>query len=233
MTWFIFKSYRFLHSPITEKEDGELYFAILLFKEFGFTLTPFCPAVPNTANWCKETITPQFGLFCKGPVQHKWYLSTAPSLHCVKIHVKSRPSAPQPHPQAAPRIPAYPIPVTFFYPIESKLPQATWAEGHRSQILLDPLLLAFCIKFSKTLGNLNPKFYPNILWYVVHWMCGSHCSVFVKRKAGEVPGEGAKVVVVKQNRKYPGWKDESGKRGREKQGMRLKSEITQGDWVGG
>lgn len=62
-SWFIFKRYGFLHSPLTEKEDRELYFAIFPFRESAFTLTPFSPANPNTANWCKEIITAQFGLF--------------------------------------------------------------------------------------------------------------------------------------------------------------------------
>lgn len=106
--------------------------------------------------------------FCKVTVQYTWHLSTTPTLHCLKIRVKSRPSALQPHPQAALRIPVYPTPVIFLYSVKNKLPQATWSEGHRSQILLDPLPPAFCIKFSKNLGNQNTKLYQNLFWYVAH-----------------------------------------------------------------
>lgn len=82
--------------PLSENEDRELYFALLTFKEFAFT----------AASWCKEIITAQsLGFSAKAQSKHTRHLSMIPSSRCLKYQVKSKPSALQPQPQAALRIP--------------------------------------------------------------------------------------------------------------------------------
>lgn len=119
--WFILKIILAFSIPSFLKMKIESY--ILLYSPLkklpsSFNTVLICCPHCTAASWCKEMIMVRsLGFSAEAQPNHTWHLSIITSSCCVTNRVKSKPSAPQCQPQAAHRIPVYPIPVTDFVPI--------------------------------------------------------------------------------------------------------------------